>query len=75
MIQIGVVEGFFGPAWNSVARKSYASFLSTFGGDFYYRYLGRHSIAGPGAGARIRAALQLREQPQAVGPGLRHVRE
>lgn len=33
--QIGVVEGFFGPAWNTEDRLSYASFLSQVGGDFY----------------------------------------
>lgn len=32
---IGVVEGFFGPAWNEEARMSYAEFLSRYGGEFY----------------------------------------
>lgn len=35
MQKIGVVEGFFGPAWPKTDRKSYAEFLSQYGGDFY----------------------------------------
>lgn len=35
MSELGVVEGFFGPAWPSEDRKSYASFLSTVGAKFY----------------------------------------
>lgn len=35
MFSIGVVEGFFGPAWPAEARQSYAEFLSQVGGDFY----------------------------------------
>ncbi len=35
MIQLGIVEGFFGPQWPSESRKSYAQFLSRFGGGFY----------------------------------------
>ncbi len=35
MQKIGVVEGFFGPAWPKNDRKSYAEFLSHYGGDFY----------------------------------------
>jgi hyaluronoglucosaminidase len=31
----GVIEGFFGPQWPQADRLSYASFLSTYGGDFY----------------------------------------
>lgn len=32
---IGVVEGFFGPAWNESSRYSYAEFLAHYGGEFY----------------------------------------
>lgn len=35
MSQIGVIEGFFGPQWSVESRKSYAEFLSRYGGDFY----------------------------------------
>lgn len=35
MKKIGVIEGFFGPQWPLEDRRSYASFLSQFGGDFY----------------------------------------
>ncbi|HXH30844.1 MAG TPA: beta-N-acetylglucosaminidase domain-containing protein [Bacteriovoracaceae bacterium] len=35
MKNIGVVEGFFGPAWPSEDRKSYAEFLSSVGAEFY----------------------------------------
>jgi hypothetical protein len=35
MNQLGIVEGFFGPQWPSESRKSYAQFLSRFGGSFY----------------------------------------
>jgi hyaluronoglucosaminidase len=35
MNSIGVVEGFFGPAWSEEGRNSYAPFLKKFGGDFY----------------------------------------
>jgi hyaluronoglucosaminidase len=35
MGQLGVIEGFFGPKWSESSRKSYADFLSQFGGDFY----------------------------------------
>lgn len=35
MQKIGVVEGFFGPEWPQADRKSYAKFLSQYGGDFY----------------------------------------
>lgn len=34
-MNIGVIEGFFGPAWSDNSRKSYAEFLSRVGGDFY----------------------------------------
>lgn len=34
-MKIGVVEGFFGPAWPSGSRESYAEFLAANGGDFY----------------------------------------
>jgi hypothetical protein len=34
-MKVGVVEGFFGPAWPSGSRESYASFLGKCGGDFY----------------------------------------
>lgn len=34
-MRIGVVEGFFGPAWPSGSREGYADFLSSYGGDFY----------------------------------------
>ncbi len=34
-MKLGVVEGFFGPAWPSGSRESYASFLKGFGGSFY----------------------------------------
>ena len=34
-MKIGVVEGFFGPAWPSGSREGYADFLSQHGGDFY----------------------------------------
>lgn len=33
--QLGVIEGFFGPDWPMLARKSYASFLASWGGAFY----------------------------------------
>ena len=32
---VGVIEGFFGPAWPENNRKSYAKFLKETGGDFY----------------------------------------
>lgn len=32
---IGIVEGFFGPAWPEADRKSYAEFLELHGGGFY----------------------------------------
>jgi hyaluronoglucosaminidase len=35
MNSIGVIEGFFGPQWPSEDRKSYAQFLSQYGGEFY----------------------------------------
>ncbi len=35
MKKTGVVEGFFGPQWQQDDRKSYAEFLSRYGGDFY----------------------------------------
>jgi hyaluronoglucosaminidase len=35
MSSIGVVEGFFGPAWSDEERKSYAPFLKKVGGEFY----------------------------------------
>ncbi len=34
-MKIGVVEGFFGPAWPQIDRESYASFLATVGAHFY----------------------------------------
>lgn len=35
MSQIGVIEGFFGPAWPTASRESYARFLKEAGADFY----------------------------------------
>ncbi len=35
MSELGIVEGFFGPTWSHEARVSFASFLKTYGGDFY----------------------------------------
>lgn len=35
MMNIGIVEGFFGPTWSHEARVSYASFLAAYGGEFY----------------------------------------
>lgn len=35
MSSIGVVEGFFGPAWSDEERISYAPFLRRVGGEFY----------------------------------------
>lgn len=35
MKKTGIVEGFFGPQWQQADRKSYAEFLSRYGGDFY----------------------------------------
>lgn len=35
MKNIGVIEGFFGPAWPEGDRKSYAEFLARYGADFY----------------------------------------
>lgn len=35
MKNIGIVEGFFGPAWPHAERLSYAEFLAQNGGDFY----------------------------------------
>ena len=32
---IGVVEGFFGPAWPKLGRESYATFLSSISADFF----------------------------------------
>lgn len=34
-MEIGVIEGFFGPEWGREARMSYASFLQDCGADFY----------------------------------------
>lgn len=35
MTKIGIVEGFFGPAWNHEARLSFAPFMKKYGGSFY----------------------------------------
>jgi hyaluronoglucosaminidase len=35
MNKIGIVEGFFGPAWSQEARLSFAPFLQQYGGSFY----------------------------------------
>ena len=35
MMNIGIVEGFFGPTWSHESRVSYASFLAQYGGSFY----------------------------------------
>ena len=35
MSNIGIVEGFFGPAWTHESRLSFADFLSKYGGSFY----------------------------------------
>lgn len=35
MTNLGVIEGFFGPQWPLIDRKSYASFLRKFGAGFY----------------------------------------
>lgn len=35
MKEMGVVEGFFGPAWPDFDRKSYAEFMAKYGGNFY----------------------------------------
>lgn len=35
MMNIGIVEGFFGPTWSHESRLSYASFLAEYGGGFY----------------------------------------
>ncbi len=35
MNKIGVVEGFFGPAWPEVDRRGYAAFIAQTGGGFY----------------------------------------
>lgn len=35
MTKIGIVEGFFGPAWNHQGRLDFANFLKRHGGDFY----------------------------------------
>ncbi len=34
-MDIGIIEGFFGPEYTEVARKSFAAFLSDCGADFY----------------------------------------
>jgi hyaluronoglucosaminidase len=34
-MKLGVVEGFFGPAWSPDSREGYASFLRNYGGSFY----------------------------------------
>ncbi len=34
-MEVGIVEGFFGPAWPTGSRRNYASFLRKNGGDFY----------------------------------------
>lgn len=34
-MKVGIVEGFFGPAWPSGSREGYAAFLNDYGGDFY----------------------------------------
>ncbi len=34
-MEVGVVEGFFGPQWPSGSRYRYATFLKEHGGDFY----------------------------------------
>ena len=34
-MEVGIVEGFFGPAWPTGSRGNYASFLRKNGGDFY----------------------------------------
>lgn len=35
MSMIGVVEGFFGPAWPKTSRESYATFLASISADFF----------------------------------------
>lgn len=35
MNKTGVIEGFFGPQWPEEDRKSFADFLSRYGGDFF----------------------------------------
>lgn len=35
MTKIGIVEGFFGPAWSHEARLAFAPFLQKYGGSFY----------------------------------------
>lgn len=35
MLELGVIEGFFGPQWSLPARESYAAFLAFAGGSFY----------------------------------------
>ena len=35
MKNIGVIEGFFGPAWPEEDRNSYADFLASAGASFY----------------------------------------
>lgn len=35
MMNIGIVEGFFGPVWSHESRLSYAPFLAQYGGSFY----------------------------------------
>ncbi len=35
MINLGIVEGFFGPTWSHDSRISFAPFLKKYGGNFY----------------------------------------
>ncbi len=35
MAQIGVIEGFFGPTWESESRIAFADLMQRFGGDFF----------------------------------------
>ena len=35
MMNTGIVEGFFGPAWTTESRASFADLLSAYGGSFY----------------------------------------
>jgi hypothetical protein len=55
-MNIGVVEGFFGPTWDLESRKSFAPFLQRYGGNFY--------IYAPKRDANLRKAWRENWEPE-----------
>lgn len=66
MSEIGIVEGFFGPAWPVEARLSFAPFLKKYGGSFY--------IYAPKRDAYLRKSWR-EEWPETYVNDLVHLRD